>query len=305
MSATILIPTYRRGPMLTELLASLAPQIDGADGVDAVVIDNDPEGSARAIVAPFEAGGRLRYVWESRRGIVHARNRGLAEATGDYILFLDDDQVPGADWLAAWLAQADGVVKASFGRTLPRYAGTPPTGLKTLLDSLFTRDFDLPTGADITHRWAFMATHNSMFLRSFCFPKADPFDIRFNARGGEDIWLLMDLMRRGARLQWNREALAEELVPADRMTLAYLKGRKFNHAQLRVIFMRGAGGARGWANVALWMGIGALQVAGHGARAAAFAVAGNARKDEEIARVNAGLGKLLWWRSQASRDYGA
>jgi glycosyltransferase involved in cell wall biosynthesis len=48
--------------------------------------------------------GNLRYVFEAKLGLSAARNRGLFEARGDFVAFLDDDAVADPDWLE-WLAR--------------------------------------------------------------------------------------------------------------------------------------------------------------------------------------------------------
>jgi succinoglycan biosynthesis protein ExoM len=295
---SIVIPTFRRPDMLAGLLATLGPQLT-AD-TEAVIVDNDPAASARDVVA---AAPGLRYVHEPRPGVVHARNRGVAEARGRYILFLDDDELPGPHWLAAFETMARAGAPAAFGRIVPRYAGTPPAGLVPLLDALFSRELGRAQGADITDCWPYLGTGNAMFDRAVCFPEAAPFDPRFNTSGGEDVWLIRGLVRRGVRLAWNRDGLVEELVPASRMTLDYLKDRKFANGQQRVIFNYGEGGGEGVARAALWMGVGAVQAVGYGTAALLMRVTGSPRRLEAEARVQAGLGKLLWRRA-APKLYG-
>lgn len=289
MLVTVVIPTYRRPEMLTELLEALSPQL--TDESETLVIDNDPEASARGIA---EGRPGIRYIHETRRGVVHARNRGVAEARGRYVVFLDDDEVPSPDWLSAFAAQArDGVI-ASFGRIAPRFADTPQRGLKPLLVKLFSREVEGPTGTDISAIWAYLGTGNAMFDKAACFPEPEPFDPRFNASGGEDIWMIRGLMARGVRLIWNREALVEELVPAERMTLDYVKRRKFHQGRQRVIFVYGSGGPKRALAALIWMGVGAAQVGLFGFAAPLLRLAGSARHEEALARVQSGLGKLKW-----------
>jgi glycosyltransferase involved in cell wall biosynthesis len=299
MLLSIVIPTYRRPEMLAELLDALAPQL--FPEVELLVVDNDPAASARAVVA---RDPRLRYVHEPRPGVVNARNRGVAEAGAGHILFIDDDEVPVAGWLDAFAAQArDGVV-ASFGRIVPRYEAPVPPGLARLLDGLFSREAVGPTGTDITALWPYLGTGNALFRRDICFGAGAPFDARFNESGGEDIWLIRGLVARGVRLLWNREGLVEEVVPASRMTLDYLKRRKFAHGQQRVIMNYGTGGGRGLARALPWMAVGAVQALGFGTAARVLALAGSARRFEAEARMHAGLGKLRW-RGALQRNYGS
>ncbi len=59
-----------------------------------IVVDNGPTLDTEQVVLSFAA----RYIPEPRRGYGYARNRGLAEAQGSIIYFLDDDCVPDPDW---------------------------------------------------------------------------------------------------------------------------------------------------------------------------------------------------------------
>ena len=68
-----------------------------------LVIDNDPEASARPIVERLAGTlrpGLVRYVHEPKPGIAAARNRALREAASSALLvFIDDDEVPSERWL--------------------------------------------------------------------------------------------------------------------------------------------------------------------------------------------------------------
>ena len=62
-----------------------------------LVIDNNSTDTTREVVAGFPG---VRYVFEPRVGLSHARNRGFAEARGDYVAYADDDCEPPRQWLA-------------------------------------------------------------------------------------------------------------------------------------------------------------------------------------------------------------
>lgn len=99
---TVCVCTYRRPDWLRRLLHALQQQQTG-DLFDysIVVADNDAAESGREIVA--EVAGLsavpIHYCVESARNIALARNRAIAAATGDWIAFIDDDEVPNPDWL--------------------------------------------------------------------------------------------------------------------------------------------------------------------------------------------------------------
>jgi len=74
--------------------------------VEVVVVDNAPSSDATrdAVAAEFGDDPRFRYVREPRPGLSCARNRGVAEATGDIVAFTDDDVIIDPWWL-------DGIVR--------------------------------------------------------------------------------------------------------------------------------------------------------------------------------------------------
>lgn len=304
MKASILVTTYRRPEMLAELLAALVPQVAHHEA-EILVVDNCPDASARPVADSTAGHAPVRYVHEARSGVVHVRNRAVAEAGGDYVIFLDDDEVPYPGWLDAWMKQADGVTDASFGRIVPRLLAPCPPELAEPTQRAFSRDMRAATGSDITARSAYVGTGNAMFHRTRCFMGEAPFDLRFNARGGEDVWLIRSLVRRGLRLLWNHEALVDELVPASRMTMAAALTRRFNQGQLRGILNYGEGGLGGLMRVMPWMGVGAVQVAVFGGGALVARLIAPGRAAALRCRVAGGAGKLQWWRSPTKPRYAA
>jgi len=89
---SLIIITLRRAALLRNTLAALDRQTRRPDEV--VVVDNGPDAETETVAR--EAGAR--HVAEPRRGYGSARNRGLAEAQGDVLYFLDDDCVAEPDW---------------------------------------------------------------------------------------------------------------------------------------------------------------------------------------------------------------
>lgn len=90
---SVVITTYFRDNMLNECLESLAAQTIPLHEV--VVVDDGGSGSARDVVERFDP--RFRYLWQPNGGQQSARNRGAGASTGEWIAFLDDDDL----WLPA------------------------------------------------------------------------------------------------------------------------------------------------------------------------------------------------------------
>ncbi len=95
---SLVIITLRRPALLRQTLAALARQTRPVDEI--IVIDNGPDAETEAAALEACRQFRLptRYVPEPRRGYGCARNRGLAEARGNLLYFLDDDCAAEPDW---------------------------------------------------------------------------------------------------------------------------------------------------------------------------------------------------------------
>src|SRR5437867_4013380 len=104
-SATVVVCTFRRPAGLIRTLGGLAGQADPGLSWDVVVVDNDDQPGVAAAYATARPSlvVSVRLVHEARRGSAHARNRGIAESTGDIVAMLDDDVVPAPDWLSRLL----------------------------------------------------------------------------------------------------------------------------------------------------------------------------------------------------------
>lgn len=302
---SVVVPTYRRPDMLHELLTALEPQLAQVSvDVEVIVVDNCPDASAKSlvdIIASRVPG--MRCIHQPLSGVVHARNLGVAQAQGDYVLFIDDDEVPCPTWLDAFVTHAQNNVTLAFGRIVPRFEARPSAGLASILTQLFSRDFDLPDGADISRHMVLLGTGNALFHKARTLPGSNPFDIRFNRSGGEDIWLISGLAARGEPLIWVPDGRVEELVPQERATLAYLKIRRFAQGQQRCLMHARRGGIVSWISVMKWMGIGAVQFVGYTALTAISKFRNDPQAERYNAQIQGGLGKLFWWYNTKQGTY--
>ena len=122
-TVSVLIPSWRRPDLLRRVLASLPSQQHQPDEVLVVVREDDAP--SREVVAEA-LGVPVREVLVTKPGLVAARNAGLDAATGDIVVFLDDDAVPETDWLERMLAHYDEPgVGAVGGRDRVFHDGVP------------------------------------------------------------------------------------------------------------------------------------------------------------------------------------
>jgi glycosyltransferase involved in cell wall biosynthesis len=97
---SVIVPTFRRPDALAETLASLSRLDHPADRYEVVVVD-DGSGDETADVVRAAGNGEVQisYVEQSNSGVARARNNGAEHATGDLLVFLDDDLLVEPDHL--------------------------------------------------------------------------------------------------------------------------------------------------------------------------------------------------------------
>lgn len=220
-TVTIGVLTYRRpddlATALPLLVAQAGEQLPGYR-VEILVVDNDPDGSARSV--PGLGDPRVRYVVEPEPGIAAARNRVLDEASGsDLLVFIDDDERPHPGWLAhllgTWHRTGAALVA---GAVVSAFPSEPDAYIRA---GDFFRRRRLTTGTPLT-----VAATNNLLLDLHVVRRLGlRFDPSFGLSGGEDTLFTRRLARAGARMVWCDEAIVTDAVPAARLTRSWVLAR--------------------------------------------------------------------------------
>ena len=88
---SVIVPTYNRPEMLAEALQSV---VDQTFQDFEIVVVNDGGFEVEPVLAPFKRHSEIAYVrHDTNRGSAAARNTGLGIARGDYVAYLDDDDI--------------------------------------------------------------------------------------------------------------------------------------------------------------------------------------------------------------------
>jgi len=218
----VCICTYRRHHALTELLTALDRQdTAGTFTYSAVVADNDSLQSAASTVSDFCVHSRLgvRYCVEPRQNIALARNMAVANAHGEFVAFIDDDEVPGEKWLLTLFSAyqrfgVDGVL----GPVKPRFDEPPP---QWVVAGRFCERPTYPTGFVID--WRKGRTGNVLLNKKLFHGLEQPFRPQF--RTGEDQDFFRRMIDDGHKFVWCDEAVAYESVPALRWKRTFMLRR--------------------------------------------------------------------------------
>ena len=297
----VVIPTLRRPDSLERALRSVFAQDQALERVAAVVVaDNDPDGSAAALVDRLRAEGSVALIYAHAPvpGVATARNVGLLATHAPLIAFLDDDEAASPGWLAALLeAQVQTGADVVFG---PIRGRVPEgTGWTTpYLERFFGRAGPAETGP-LDEPWG---CGNALLVRATALPGPAPFDVAADQTGGEDDKRFAALSARGGRYGWAADAWVDEFAPPHRATLRYALTRAFAYGQGP---SQTAAAAKNWPGVARWMLIGAAQAGVWGAASLALALLRRPSRAGAYDRLARGLGKIFWMKAFEPRLYGA
>ena len=93
-AVSVIIPTYNRAASLRRVLMALADQLVTAQRYEVLVISDGSTDTTAQLCAELDVPYALRFFEQQNQGPAAARNRGVQEARGTVLLFLDDDVVP-------------------------------------------------------------------------------------------------------------------------------------------------------------------------------------------------------------------
>jgi len=128
---SVIIPTYNRALLIGQTLASVQAQT--FSDYEVIVVDDGSTDATAQVVAGFD--GNVKYIAKQNGGQASARNVGIQYATGEYVAFLDSDDLWLPDKLARqvaclrdtkrqWVYCDTELFDDATGRSLGRYSRT-------------------------------------------------------------------------------------------------------------------------------------------------------------------------------------
>jgi len=176
---SVIIPTYNRAAFVVGAVESVMAQT--LSDWELVVVDDGSTDGTEAILAPYS--GRLRYIRSGHRGVSAARNLGVWETRGEWLAFLDSDDL--------WLPR-------KLERQMEALEGHPETPL------CYTDEIWVRKGRRVNpgkrHKkysgWIFerclplcIISPSSVLIRREVFSELGGFDERLPACEDYDLWL--------------------------------------------------------------------------------------------------------------------
>ena len=154
---SIVIATFNRSAYLLRTLESLAGQTLPAQEFEILVVNNNSTDDTPAVFAGFARQHpelRLRMVAEPVQGISYARNRGVAEAEGECIVFIDDDEEAVPDFAKSYrdFFRSRPDCDAAGGAVVPVYEAPLPRWYSHYIEKMITASDRFAEAA--TRAWA-------------------------------------------------------------------------------------------------------------------------------------------------------
>jgi GT2 family glycosyltransferase len=244
---SVVVCTYRRQALLGDLLQALAAQTRAADEI--LFVDNEVSPQTEALISAAPPRLRVRYVPEPNLGLSHARNRGAAVASGDLVVFLDDDALPDPGWVAALVAGAARYPQAGiFGgpiRLLLEAAPPPwfPGEVMPFVHWLGHHDFGPDDKALVSEGNRYCGPGGgNLALRRGLLEAAGPFSPALGRRGeslisGEEVLLVERARKLGHQVWYLAAAGVQHLVPASRLERTWFVRRSFSEGRSQARIM--------------------------------------------------------------------
>lgn len=213
---------------------------------EVIVVDNNSDDDTRLVFEEIEKDfeSRIRYVLEDKRGLSHARNRGVKEASGEIIAFTDDDVIVDKHWIQnidkAFKEYDD--VACVGGKILPIWEIPRPNWLKPDLYGYLAL---LDKGNSVAFIDALDIWGANFAVKSEMFKRYGLFDTNLGRMpsklySGEEAEFLQRLRNADEKILYYPLSIIHHNIPAHRMSKKYLRKWRFDQGELEGILMEDA-----------------------------------------------------------------
>jgi glycosyltransferase involved in cell wall biosynthesis len=202
-------------------------------GWEVVVVLNDCSDRSPDVVEGFTGRLPIVGVVEAQAGLSRARNKAIDQATGDVIVWIDDDVRVEPDWLSsyedAFLRWPDASLFG--GPIVPEFEGTPPAWLEQALrlyGSAFAERRAPAPDAPIRIEDDY-PPYGANFAVRMPVQRRFRYDVRLGARPGrmvmlgEETQVIDAILAAGGSGRWVHSAVVRHIMPAERQTTGYLR----------------------------------------------------------------------------------
>jgi glucosyl-dolichyl phosphate glucuronosyltransferase len=229
---SVIVCTYNRERYIGTCLEHLHRQSAPKDQYEVIVVNNNSTDNTEKIcmeVINQYPETNFRYFIERQQGLSHSRNRGIREAHGNIIAFLDDDAFPREDYIAnlnnSFRDHKD--VMAVGGKIIPQYEEAEPNWMSPYLLPLVAAQ-DLGNKTRPFNKRKFPIGANMAF-RKQAFDQYGLFNTNLGRKGtglegGEEKDFFLRMQAGKEIILYIPDVLVKHIIPPKRVQLNYIRG---------------------------------------------------------------------------------
>lgn len=226
---SVILCTYNREPYIYNVLSSIAN--GGFRDYEIVLVDNNSSDGTREECNRFAADHQevsFRYCFEPQQGLSYARNRGIKEAAGDVLVYVDDDALVNKEYLQTYAAffERNPEAVAAGGPIIPQYDGCEePDWMSHYTRQLVTGKLYLGDREREFPHDAFPGGGNAAYRKSV-FDTVGLFNVELGRKGNsligaEEKDLFDKMTSHGMRFYYLPNAILYHLIPPKKLTPEY------------------------------------------------------------------------------------
>lgn len=235
---SIIICTYNRPNLLELSLRSAMTQDYPVDNFEIIVINNGADHQVRKIVNNLKgiSKNKIAYSLEEKKGVSHARTKGVMLATGKIVAFLDDDETAPENWLQELIQpyDIDNNIGCVGGRIIPIFPNCKPPSWYSKEIQGFFGGVDNGHGMhEINPKTDYLGAGNISFKKKLVVDFG-MFDTRLGVRdnisyAGEETALYLKMLKEKYKVYYNPKAVTYHFVEKKRISKLYLYKRAFQN----------------------------------------------------------------------------
>ncbi len=230
MLLSVIICTYNREKYIGDLLKSLAANTLSPDNYEILIVDNNCTDHTADICTQFareHTTTRIRYLYETTQGLSAARNKGIAEAKGDILLYVDDDALVDNNYLDTYFRFFDEHpdAMAAGGPIIPLYETQEPDWMSPYVKSLLTAYMYYGDKLRTYPMNAFPGGGNAAY-RKQVFLQIGPFNPQLgrngsNLMGAEEKDIFFKMRKMKLPIYYLPKAVLHHIIPPRKLQLDY------------------------------------------------------------------------------------
>ena len=224
---SVIICTYNRDRYIYNVLKSISDNDFPLTEYEIVLVNNNSNDNTEKECRRFQAdcsGVNFRYFVETQQGLSYARNKGITEAYGDVLIYVDDDATVNEEYLRTYADFFDTyeAVAAAGGAIMPVYETEPPRWMSRFTCQLMTGYLYCGEAVKKFKSGRFPTGGNVAFRRDV-FEQVGVFNPELgrkgnNLMGAEEKDIFDKMTAAGMQFYYLPTAILYHIIPACRLT---------------------------------------------------------------------------------------